>query len=85
MLYIVLFQIAFVIFVARHEYDKFSAIFVVILTVPWSGWFAQFKSRPGINLEFGYTETSFILIAFAIMNALLILVAISKWDGRRKP
>ena len=71
--YIVLFIAAFAYHVSRHEYDKFSAIFVSILTAPWSTLFALLLTRPEVEINFGYAEKNVVLVILAVINTSLIL------------
>jgi len=62
-------------------YDKFSAMFVGILTMPWSLGFALFKDIILAGLfqyEIGTFGKNIMLIVFALLNTGLIYFLIAR-------
>lgn len=73
--YVALCLAAFAYHFARTSHDKFSAIFLVILTAPWCGLYAIFKDSviaTVFNYEIGFLGNTIALIVFALINTGLI-------------
>ncbi len=72
--YLFLFILAFAYHVHRHEFDKFSTIFVTTLTAPWSSLLIlAYTYSPG-EFEIGYMGKNVALILCAFINIFLILL-----------
>jgi len=67
---------AFGFHIARHGTDKFSAMFIGILTLPWSFITSLLTSFIELitKYEFKYMENNIILIICAIVNTFLIFI-----------
>jgi len=79
--YIILSIIAFAYHIIRHGYDKFSAIFIGMLTMPWSLLVALTHDLiiAGIfKYEIGYFGKNIILIICVIVNASLIFAVANR-------
>lgn len=83
--YILLCIAAFAYHIMRHEGDKFSAIFISALTMPW-GLFAALISDAIIGMifhyEFGFIGNNIIFLVCAIVNVVLIFVISEKFSIR---
>jgi len=67
-IYLVLFALAMCIFLMYAEESAFAAMYVVILTLPWSALAAV----PISLLEIGLPGTFIILSVFAVLNVPLL-------------
>lgn len=79
--YLLLCAAAFYYHILRHEYDKFSAIFIGILTLPWSLIAAFFKDliiAGTFQYEFDYVGNAVILLICAVINTILIFIIFNK-------
>lgn len=76
--YFILFAISFAYNMIRQDYDKFSAIFISILTFPWSHVIAFSFIASEAAYELSYTAKNIILFASALINVYLILVIFRK-------
>jgi hypothetical protein len=73
--------IASFVFHWARAYDKFSAMFIGILTMPWSLGFALFKDLiiAGVfNYEIGFLGINIMLTAFTLINADIIYFFIAR-------
>lgn len=80
-IYVVLSTISFVYHLTRMAQDKFSAVFITILALPWSFGVAIVKDTI-IAAQFGYEIKGFgmctLLLACVLVNTYLIFSLISK-------
>jgi hypothetical protein len=66
---------AFSFYIARHETDKFSAMFIGILTMPWGlleALFHDFILAPMFNYTFSPVVKNISLVVWVIINTVLI-------------
>ena len=80
-IYVLFCIFAFVFHIARHETDKFSALFIAMLTMPWSLCFALFKDfiiATIFDYSFNYMGKNIILSLFVIVNATIIFFIAQK-------
>jgi hypothetical protein len=66
---------AFAYHFARTAHDKFSAIFLVILTAPWTGLYAILKDSviaTVFHYEIGFVGNTIAMIVSALINTGLI-------------
>ena len=85
--YILLCIFAFAYHIVRHEGDKFSAIFIAILTMPWLLFAALIKDAiiaMIFHYEFGFIGNNIILLACVIINAVLIFAISEKINIKNK-
>jgi hypothetical protein len=76
-IYTVLCAVSFLYHISRHSTDKFSAIFIGILTMPWSLLTALVKDLiiyQFLRYELNYIEKNIILIACIFLNNFLIFL-----------
>lgn len=79
--YIILCVIAFSYHMVRHEYDKFSTIFIGLLTLPWSFIVALMKDIIIANVfhyELNFVGNNIILLVCAMVNTVLIYAVSNK-------
>ncbi|KQC09246.1 MAG: hypothetical protein APR62_02840 [Smithella sp. SDB] len=79
-IYVLLCILAFGFHIARHETDKFSAMFIGILTMPWSFVASLLISFIEIitKYEFKYIGNNIILLICVIVNTVLIFFIAKK-------
>lgn len=85
-LYVVACVISFLFHISRPAADKFSAIFIAGLTMPWGLLVAFLQGliiAPIFKYEFNSTEWNIILLICVVINIILIFI-ISKNIQRRK-
>lgn len=74
-IYLVPCTLAFIFFITRHETDKFAAMFIALLTLPWSFCFVLFKDliiAPFYNYEFNFITNTITLLISVFFNTFLI-------------
>jgi hypothetical protein len=67
-IYFFLFLLSYIYFIMRYEHDKFSAIFIIIFTAPWSELVVLARMRLGIESELSFVAINIILWVSAIIN-----------------
>lgn len=80
-IYVLLSILAFSFHIVMHETDKYSAIFIGILTMPWSFFESLFHDliiSTILNYEFSYTLKNFTMSVWVILNATLIFFIVRK-------
>jgi hypothetical protein len=79
--YLVLCIWAFGFHVMRHETDKFSAIFIGLLTMPWSfieSLIHDLIISPIFHFEFSYALKNITMSAWVILNTLVLYLILKK-------
>lgn len=86
LIYVLLCIMAFAFHITRHETGKFSAMFIAVLTLPWSFVAVIFTSIIEITTkyEFKYMGNNIILLICAIANTILIFKIIKKILSKRR-
>jgi hypothetical protein len=77
---------AFMFHIVRHETDKFSAMFIAILTLPWSlleSLFHDFIIATIFHFEFSYLLKNITMAIWVIVNTILIFIITHKIRKQR--
>lgn len=86
--YLLLCSLSFAYYIYRHSSDKFSAIFIVALTLPWSFVIFFLKDVVGLAFDFDptYVDANIVLVILVFVNTVLIFrVSAGKRGARQKP
>jgi formate hydrogenlyase subunit 3/multisubunit Na+/H+ antiporter MnhD subunit len=83
LIYLLLCFLAFVFYSTRHEYDKFSAMFLALLTSPWSFFIARFNGKFGIEYELTF-QASLFVFTFCMLLNLIIIFKFFNWLDKEK-
>ncbi|MBP1762716.1 MAG: hypothetical protein H6Q64_2258 [Firmicutes bacterium] len=81
LIYVLLCIMAFAFHIARHETDKFSAMFIAVLTLPWSfleSLFHDLVISTIFHFEFNYFMKNITISIWVILNAALIFFIVKK-------
>jgi hypothetical protein len=76
-IYISLCSLSLIYHINRHQFDKFSSIFISILTAPWSLSFALFKDliiASIFHYEFSFLGNTIVFLISILINTLIIII-----------
>ncbi len=77
---------AFAFHITRHETDKFSAMFIAILTMPWSlleSLFHDLIIATILHFEFSHVLKNITMAIWVIVNTVLIFIVCNKMRKQR--
>jgi len=77
-IYFCLFLLSYAYFLARYEHDKFSGIFLVIVTAPWTPLISLARLKFGIETELSFVAINVLMWASAIINFFAIVLITRK-------
>jgi len=80
-LYLIASIVAFIFHIGRHETDKFSAMFIAILTLPWSLLESLIHDIVISNIfhfEFNYIMKNITMSIWVIVNTIIIFFITKK-------
>ena len=79
--YVVISIAAFIYHIVRHSSDKFSAIFMAVLTLPWSFFVILIKDTViahTFNYEIGFHGKNILYALLVVINVKLINIFFNK-------
>ncbi len=82
-IYFILYLLSYAYFLMRYTFDKFSGIFLVVFTAPWTELAVLARSQFGIERELSFVAINVIVWISAMINIVAIFLLSQKYLTKR--